>query len=107
LSYRSFPCLVRFHTKIFKITCGYCERCCFPISFSVYLLFLNRKITDFIFYLILYPTTLLKASTSFLVEFWGLLMYATLSSANSSTLMSFFPICIPPVDHLQLSYCSR
>jgi hypothetical protein len=50
-----------------------------------------------LFELILYPATLLKLFTSYrssLLEFFGSLKYAILSSANSDILTSF-PIYIP------------
>jgi hypothetical protein len=51
-----------------------------------------------LFELTLYSATLLKVFTSyrsFLVEFWALIMYSAVSSLNSDTLTSSFPICIP------------
>jgi hypothetical protein len=58
-----------------------------------------------LFELILYPSTLMKLYTRCrcsLIEFWGLLMYTILSSANIDTLTSSLAICIP-LDHLLLS----
>ena len=62
----------------------------------MYHLYKGRKATD-LFELILYLATLLKlfiSQRSSLVEFWGLLMYTIISSANSDTFTSL-PIFIP------------
>ena len=69
----------------------------FLISLSVPLFFVYRMATDFL-ELILYPATVLKvliSCRSSLVEFLGLLVYTTISSANSESLTSSFPIRIP------------
>ena len=52
----------------------------------------------FFFQLILYPVTLLRVLISYkssLVEFLGSHMYTNISSTNSESLMSSFPICVP------------
>ena len=67
------------------------------ISFSTSLSFQYGKATD-LFELIFYPTNLLKLFIMFkssVLEFLGSLMYIIISSANSDTLISSFPICIP------------
>jgi hypothetical protein len=71
------------------------------MSFSACLSF-DKQATD-LFELILYQVTLLKLFISFrssLVEFLGSLKYTIISSANSDSLTSSFPICIPLT-----SYC--
>ena len=67
------------------------------ITFSAYLSFAYKKATDFFEY-ILYTATLLKlliSCRSSLVEFFGSLKYTIISSADSDSLTSSFPICIP------------
>lgn len=56
--------------------------------------------TTSLFVLILYTSTFLKEFISYrssLVEFWGSLIYTIISSANSGTLTSFFPLRIPSI----------
>jgi hypothetical protein len=64
------------------------------ISFSVCLLLIHRKSTDFCM-LILFSATLPKEfmiSNSFMVEFLGSLRYGIMSSVNMDSLASSFPI---------------
>lgn len=66
-------------------------------SFSDYLILVYRKTTCFC-KLILHPATLLNVliiPSSFLVEFWGSLMYNIVLSANRDNLTSSFPISGP------------
>jgi hypothetical protein len=55
---RGLLCL-KFIPRHFIIFWSYCERYCFPDCFSICLLFIYRKATDF-YMLVLYPATLLK-----------------------------------------------
>jgi hypothetical protein len=89
--------LVRIIPRYFILLVAIVKGIASLISFSGCLSFVYRKFTD-LFELILYPTTLLKLFISWRssqVEFLGLLMYAIISLANSDTLISFLPICIP------------
>jgi hypothetical protein len=96
-SYRSFTCLVRVTPRYFILFVTTLNSIISLISFSVCLSFGYRKATG-LFELILYPATLLNLFISCrktLVEFWGSLKYAIISSVNSDILTSSFPICIP------------
>jgi len=90
-----FHLLGKSYTKIFYTICEYCEGCCFLITFSDCVSSVYKKAT--FFESILYPATLLKLFIShrgYPVEFWALLMYTIISSANSDALNSCFLICI-------------
>jgi hypothetical protein len=68
----------------------------FLISFSVYLSFIYRRVTDFC-ELVLYPFTLLKvfiSYRSFPVDFLWLLIYTIISCTNKDTMLSSFLIYI-------------
>ena len=96
LLYRSFPCSVRVTPRQFMLFVAIVKGDVSLISLSTYLLSVYGRATDF-FQLILYPATLLKVFTSyksFLVEFLESLIYTIISSANSKSLISCFPICI-------------
>jgi hypothetical protein len=91
-SYRSFTCLVRVNSKVFYITYGYCEGCCFANFFHNCWSLVLSGATD-LFELISYPVTSLSvfiSCWSFLIEFLGSLMYTVISFATSNTLTSFF-----------------
>ena len=74
------------------IICGCCEVLS-PWFFSVRLLFVYRRGTDF-------GWKCLSAGGVPGSSFWGLLMYTTILSANNNTLSSSFLVC--PLDLLQL-----
>ena len=105
-SYKSFICLVRVTPRYFFYGLWLLWRDLLPWFHLKCLSFESRKATD-LFEVIVFPDTLLKnffSCSYLLVEFLGLLMYTTVSSANNYILI-FFLSNLYPHDLLLLSYC--
>lgn len=91
LSYRYFTCLFRVTPRYFTSFCGYCKRCFLPSFFLSPFIICIKEIYWFLW------ATLLKVfiSCSSLVEVLRSVIFTIISSVNSNTLTSSFPICIP------------
>uniref|UniRef100_A0A8D1DM28 G-protein coupled receptors family 1 profile domain-containing protein n=1 Tax=Sus scrofa TaxID=9823 RepID=A0A8D1DM28_PIG len=92
--YRSFVSLGRFTPRCFILLDAMVNGMDSLISFSAFSLLVYRNAIDFCV-LILYPVTLPNSwisSNSFLVESLGFSRYSIMSSANSDSFASSFPI---------------
>ena len=107
LSYKFSTCLIRANARYFILLETVLKGIVYLISFSIHLLFIYRKDTDFC-ELILHSASSLKVSIScrsFLVGILGLFVDTIITSANKNTLMSSRSN-LYPLD-LQLFYYSR
>ena len=89
-----FTSLVKFIPRNFILLDGIINEIVFLVFFSDCLLLIYRNTTDFCV-LILYPATLLNSfisSNSFSVDTLGLSTYKIMSSANTDSFTSSFPI---------------
>ena len=96
-AYRSFVSLGRFIPRYFILYVAMVNGSVSLISLSDFSSFMYRNARDFCA-LIFYPATLphsLISSGSFLVASLGFSMYSIMSSANSDSFTSSFPIWIP------------
>ena len=95
--YRSFTSLVKFIPRYFILFDEIANGTVFSTSFSDSLLLVYRNAVDFCI-LILYPATLLNTFISYCLSFWflvessGYSTYSIMSSANSDSFTSLFPI---------------
>ena len=95
--YRSFVSLGRFTPRYFILLDAMVNGIASLISFSALSLLVYRNAVDFCV-LIFYPVTLPNSwmsSNSFLAESLGFSRYSIMSSANSDSFTSSFPIWIP------------
>ena len=95
--YKSFASLGRFIPRYFILFVAVVNGSVSLNSLSDILLLVYRNARDFCA-LIFYPATLpnsLISSRSFLVVSLGFSLYSVMSSANSDSFTSSFPICIP------------
>ena len=103
-----FTSLVKFLPRYFTLFHVIVNGIVYLISLSDISLLVYRKTTDFCI-LILYPATLLNSlisSNRFLVETLGILIYGIMSSANSDSFTSSFPIWMTFI-YFFLSDCCR
>ena len=95
--YRSFVSLGKFIPRYFILFVSVLNGIDSLIALSDFLLLVYRNASDF-WVLILYPATLLNSlisSSHFLILSLWFSRYSTMSSANSESFTSFFPIWIP------------
>ena len=91
-----FLLLCESYLKIFYIIFDYCEGYCLSIFFLSPFIICIKEGSWFVWvnWTSNHFAEVISCGSS-LVEFLGLLMYTILSSANSNTLTSALPICIP------------
>ena len=107
--YKSFASLGSFIPRYFILFVAVVNGIVSLISLSDFLLLLYKNTRDFCA-LILYPATLpnsLISSSSFLVASLGFSIYSIMSSANSDSFTSSFPICIPFISFYSLIAMAR
>ena len=107
--YRSFTSLGRFIPRYFILLVAMVNGIVSLISLSYLSLLVSRNARDFCA-LILYPSTLPDSSissSSFLVAPLGFSMYSIISSTNSDSFTSSFPICIPFISFSSLIAVAR
>ena len=93
--YRSFPSLGRFIPRYFILSVSVVNGIVSFISLLGFSLFVYRNAREFC---VLCPVTLLYSlisSSNFLVAYLGFYMYIIMSSANSESFTTSFPIWIP------------
>ena len=107
--YNSFVSLGKFIPRYFILFVAMVNGIDSLISLSDFSLLVHRNASDFSV-LILYPATLLNSlisSSHFLILSLGFSMYGIMSSANSESFASSFPIRIPFISFSSLIAAAR